>query len=122
MDIADLLVALGVKCRKLLTSGGIDGFLKVRAQAGPSSAGFLGDTIAGIDAFGAVAGLVLAVEVGKSGGEAVGDTMLVVECNGTLDGIVADGVPVRQIFGNDARTWLVFLSDVMLVAICLITS
>ena len=42
--------------------------------------------------------------------------MLVIKCNGTLDGSVADHVTVGEILSNDARARLILLGNVMLVA------
>ena len=42
--------------------------------------------------------------------------MLVIKGNGTLDGGVADYVAVGEVLSNDARAWLVFLRNVILVA------
>lgn len=38
--------------------------------------------------------------------------MLVVEGYGALDGGVGEGVTVGEVFGYDARAWLVFLGEV----------
>ena len=42
--------------------------------------------------------------------------MLVIKGNSTLDGGVADYVAMCEVLSNDARTWLVFLRNVILVA------
>ena len=41
--------------------------------------------------------------------------MLVIESDGALNGVVTDGIAVREILGDDARAGLVFLRDVMLI-------
>lgn len=122
MNIANLLVALGVESGQLLSGGSVDGLFEIRAQSRPSAASLLGDTIAGVDTLGAVGGLYLAVEALEGGREAIRDAMLVIEGNGALDGIVADGVAVSEILGDDASARLVLLRDVILVAGCIICS
>lgn len=39
--------------------------------------------------------------------------MLVVEGNGALDGVVADGVAVSEVFGDNPGAGLVFLGEVV---------
>lgn len=46
--------------------------------------------------------------------------MLVVERNGALNGVVADGVAVCEILGDDAGAGLVFLRDVILIMRCVV--
>lgn len=46
--------------------------------------------------------------------------MLVVEGYGALDGIVADGITMSEIFGDDASAGFVLLRDVILVAGCIV--
>lgn len=63
MNIPNLLITLRVKGRQLLSGGCVNRLLEIRAQAGPSTARFLGDAVGGIDALGAVGGFDLRVEV-----------------------------------------------------------
>ena len=116
MDVSNLLVALRVEACKLLTSRRSHRFLEVRVDAPPSCSRLISDAVALIKALGAISRLVFRVELSKGVGKAIRDTMLVVEGNRTLDGGVTDHVTVSEIFCNDARTRLVFLSNVMLVA------
>lgn len=70
VDIPYLPIALRVEGCKLLTRGRVDGFFKVRVDAAPAHGGLVGDAVIGIEALGAVAGFVLAVELGERVGEA----------------------------------------------------
>lgn len=114
MDIAHLLIGLNIKVAQLLARGGLQGLLEVRAQAAPAIGCLSGDLIVVIDALGALGGIVLLIEVGERGREAVRDTVLLVQRDRLHDGIVAHYVPVRQVLCDDARSGLVFLRDVLL--------
>lgn len=116
VDVPHLPIALRVKGRELLARRRVDGFFEVRIDAAPAHGGFVGDSVAGIEALGAVAGLVLAVELGERIGEARGDAVLVVERDRSLQGGIADDVAVREVFGDDARAGLIFLRDIVLIA------
>lgn len=115
VDIPYLPIALRVEGCKLLTRGRVDGFFKVRVDAAPAHGGLVGDAVIGIEALGAVAGFVLAVELGERVGEARGDAVLFVQRDRSLQGGVADDVAVREVFGYDARAGFVFLRDVVLI-------
>lgn len=56
------------------------------------------------------------VVLGKGVGEASRDAMLFVQSNGTFYGIVADGVSMCEVFGDNARTGLIFLSEIAVIA------
>ncbi len=71
MDITDLSIGLRIEGSNALSSRCTSRFLEVRAQALPTTIGFIGNPIVGIDALGFVADFVLAVEVLESGSEAV---------------------------------------------------
>lgn len=117
VDILHLLVTLSVKAGQLLSCRCIDCFLEIGAQTSPSAGGFLRDAVAGVDALGPVRSLVLLVECGQSIGEAIGDAMLIVESNSTLNGVIADGVAVSKVLGDDAGSWLVLLGNVILITV-----
>ena len=113
VHITNLLVALGVEGMETLTGGRAKGFLEVRIQATPTGLDLLRDTVVGIDILRLLGRLVLAVEVGQSVGEAIGDTVLAVESEGALDGLVTDHVTLSQILCHNARARLVLLRDVV---------
>ena len=46
-------------------------------------------------------------------------TMLLVQIDGTLSGLIGDNVAMSQILGNDARTWLLLLGDLIAIAFSL---
>lgn len=116
MDISNLLIALCVEACESLPGRRTHRFLEVRVDAPPSRSRLISDAVALVKTLGAISRLVFGVELCKSVGEAIGDTVLVVKGNGTLDRRVADHVAVGEVFGNDARARLVFLRNVMLVA------
>lgn len=115
MDVADLLVALDVEGANLLAGGRTDGLLEISVQALPSGLSLIGDAIVVVKTLGLVSRLVLLIEGGQGVGELRADTVLVVECDGLLNGVVADHVTVREVLGNDARAGLVFLRDLVVV-------
>ena len=102
MNVPYLLIALGVETGEFLTGRGAEGFLKVRVQAAPTLGCFVSDAVARIEALGAVGSFEFLVELRQYRGEAVRDAVLVVEGDGALDGFVADGVAVSEVFRNDA--------------------
>ena len=116
MDVSNLLVALRIEACEFLTSRRTHGFFKVGVDAPPSRSCLIGDAIARVNALGTISRLIFRIELCKGVGEAIGDTVLIIEGNSTLDGGVTNHVAVGEIFGNDARARLVFLRDVMLVA------
>ena len=115
MNVAHLLVALGVEVGQFLPSAGAHGLLIKRAKRLPTllaNGGHLVcDAVALVDALGLVGGMVLLVEGGDGVSEASGDTVLVVKGDGLLDRAVGEYVPVRQVLGDDAGSRLVFLSQ-----------
>ena len=115
MDIADLLVALGIESSQLLARRGAEGLFEVGRHAAPSRVGLFGDTVALIETLGFIGGLVLGVEGGERVGEAGRHAVLVVQRDRPRDGVVRDHVPVRQVLGHDPRAGLVFLRDVVWV-------
>jgi hypothetical protein len=56
--------------------------------------------------------LVLGIELLEGRGEASADTVLLVESKSAFNGLVADGVAVGKVLGNDARAGLVILGKV----------
>lgn len=116
MDVPHLFVTLCVEAYQFLTCRSAKGFLKVGIQASPRSISLVCDAVACIQALRTIRCLVLAVKMLKGVSEATGDAMLVVKGDGALDGIVADHVAVGQVFGNNARSWLIFLRDIVYIA------
>lgn len=112
VDVEDLLVSGLVEASQLLASRGADSLLEVGVQAAPASVGLVGDTILGVDGLCLLSCLVLAVESLQGVGEAAADTVLVIESNCSLDGLIADDVAVCEVLGDDTGTGLVLLFDV----------
>lgn len=117
MDIANLLVCLEVEISHFTTSRGIQGLLKVRMEAAPPAGSLVADLITLVQALCFLTGMVLFIETRKSVRESLGETAFLVECNGLLNGLVADGVALGKVLGEDAGTRLVFLLEVFCVLI-----
>jgi hypothetical protein len=66
-----------------------------------------------INGAGLVSSVVFLVQASNSGGEAGGHSMLLIEINGTLDGLVSKNVTVGKIFGDNAASWLLLLSELV---------
>lgn len=102
MDIADLLVALRVESRQLLACGCSHRLLEVARHATPSLCCFGCETVIGIQALSLVSSLVFLIKGHQRVGEAGADAVFVIELNGTLEGIVRDGVTMSEVLGDDA--------------------
>jgi len=113
VDIENLLVSLFVERPELLTSGSAHGLFKVRVQAAPSRVGLFGDAVLLVDSLRLLSSLESVVEVGQGSHEAVADSVLAVEGDGSFNGLVADGVAMCKILGDDTRTRLVLLLNVI---------
>lgn len=83
--------------------------LEVRVQANPSTLPFLRNSHLPVDTLDLLGGLILRVELLKSIGESVGETMLTVKGDGTFHSLVADGVALSEVLGKNAGAGLVFL-------------
>lgn len=94
VDVEHLLVSLLVERSELLTSRGTGGLLEVRVQTAPASGGGGGHTKLGIDGLSLLGCLVLAVELVESVHESVADSVLVIESDSALNGLVADDIAV----------------------------
>lgn len=116
MYVPHLLVTLCVEAYQLLARRSAKGLLEVGVQASPRSVSLVCDPVACIQALRTIRCLVLAVKLLKGVGEASGDPVLIVKRDGALDGIIADHVAVGQVLGNNARTRLVFLRDIVYIA------
>ena len=101
MNVSNLLVALCVETYEFLTSRCSHRFLKVRIDAPPSRSRLVGDTIALVKPLGAIARLVFRIELCEGVGEAIGDTMLIVKGDSTLNRGVANHVTVGEVLGNN---------------------
>lgn len=117
MDVLDLLAALGVEVDELLASWSSGGLFEVGSQASEEIVGLLGDTIGLINRLGLVGGMVLLIEVGEGGQEAVGNSVLGVEIDGLLDGLVTEYVAVGNVLSSDTGTGLLFLCDLIAVSL-----
>ncbi len=113
VNVTDLLIALSVEGCKFLTGRGTEGLLEIRAQLHPAGLDSLGDTVVGIHILGLLGGVIFAIKILESIGETLGDTVLLVQSEGTLDGLVTDRVAVRQILCNDAGAWLILLLKIV---------
>ena len=98
MDIENLLLTLLVEGEDLVASGCVRCLLEVRAQTSPCTLTLLGDGILLVDVLGLLGRLILLVELLKSGCEARGEPMLVVEGKCSLDCLVADSVAMGKVF------------------------
>merc|ERR1711977_274077 len=90
----------------LLASWSSGGLFEVGSQASEEIVGLLGDTIGLINRLGLVGGMVLLIEVGEGGQEAVGNSVLGVEIDGLLDGLVTEYVAVGNVLSSDTGTGL----------------
>lgn len=113
VDIKNLLAALVVEVSELLASRCAHGLLEVGAQARPGSNALVSNTVLLVDTLGLCGSLVLGIELLESGGEAGADTVLLVKSKSTLNGLIADGVAVGKVLGNNARARLVFLRKML---------
>lgn len=111
MHIHDLLLANGVELSHALTGWCFEGLFEVRGQAGPGTHGVVGDVVLLVEVGGGLGSFCLLVEGLESGCEAGRVAMLRVEVNSAGDGLVADGVAVGKVFGEDASAGLVFLRE-----------
>lgn len=102
---------------QLLAGRGVGGLLEVRVEAREEAACALRDTIRLIGGLRPVCGVVLLVEAGQSVEEAGGNTVLVVELDGTLNGGIANDVSVSKVLGDDSRPGLLLLRDLVGVTV-----
>jgi hypothetical protein len=112
VHVKDLLGTLVVERTHALASGSLGSLLEVRRQTPPALVGLLGDAVLLVDGLSLLGRVVLAIELLKGLGEAVGDTVLLVERNGLLDGLVREDVAMGEVFCEDAASGLVLLCDV----------
>ena len=117
VDLLNLSAALGVELGDLLAGGGVGGLLEVGAQAEPEAVGTLADAVALIGGLGSVGGVVLLVETLEGREEAVGDAVLGVEVESTLDGGIAYDVPVGEVLSQDTGAGLLLLGNLVGVAV-----
>lgn len=117
MDISHLFVTLSVESSKFLSRRGTDCLFEIGMYTGPATARFFRDPVTGIDALGAIGGFVFRVEILESASKAIGNTVLVVESYGTLDGGIADSIAVGKVFSKNSRPWLILLRNVIVIAL-----
>lgn len=102
MNVTNLLLALRVKGRQTLSCRSIEGFFEVRVDTSPALVGTGGNAVGLIDTARSVGCLVFAVKARESIGKAVGDSVLVVKCDGILNRLVTDHVAVCKVLGHNA--------------------
>lgn len=119
MNILDLSGRLSIEVDELLASRGICGLLVVGGQSSKEGVGSSSYAIGVVDRSGLVGGMVFRVDAVQSLDKAVGNSMLLIELDSTLDGLVANNVTVGKIFGNNAAAWLLFLGDLVTVTLSL---
>lgn len=122
VNIEDLLAALVVEVSELLAGGSAEGLLKVGVQARPGSDTLVSDTVLLVNALSLCGSLVLGIELLEGGGEASADTVLLVKGESALNSLVADGVAVGKVLGNNARAGLVLLRNVVFGGVLLVGS
>lgn len=111
VNVHDLLVTLLVERTDFVAGRRAYCLFEVAVQAVPAESGSVRDTVLLVDGLTLLGHLVLGVEVGESLGEAAADAVLLVEGNGSLDGFVANGVPVGEVLGYYTGSGLVVLAD-----------
>jgi len=102
MNIANLLISLGIETPQFLTRRMLKRLLKVRAQAPPARSGLVANLVVFIEALSALGSIELLVEVAEGRREPVRESVLLVQGDRLGDGIVADYVAVRELFGDDS--------------------
>jgi len=117
MDILDLARGLGVEVDELLSGWRASGLLVVGGKSREERVGLLSDTIGLVNGAGLVSGVVFVVKALNGRDKAGGDTMLLVEINGTLDGLVTKDVSMSKVFSDNAASWLLLLSDLVTVTL-----
>jgi hypothetical protein len=122
VDLLNLSAALSVELGDLLAGGGVGSLLEVRAQAEPEAVGTLADAVALIGGLGSVGGMVLLVETLEGREEAVGDAVLGIEVESTLDGGITYDVAVGEVLSQDTCAGLLLLSDLVGVAVSVLGS
>lgn len=117
MDIRDLAGGLGIEVNKLLAGRGLGCLLVIRSQSSKERVDTGSDAIGVIDGLGLVGCMILGVELGESLDEAAAYTMLLVEFDGTLNGLITDSVSVGKVFSNDTAAGLLLLGDLIAVSL-----
>lgn len=113
VNIGDLLLSFNVESTELLASGSFHGFLKVGVETTPCVPGLVGNLVLVVHRLGLVGHSIFRVEVLQGGCELVAITLLFVNVDGLLNNVIRDGVSVSEIFGDDSRSWLILLWDVI---------
>jgi hypothetical protein len=88
MDILDLAGSLSIEVGELLSGWCPGSLLIVGGKSREEGVGLLSDTVGLVNGASFVGGVVLVVKTLNGGDKAGGDTMLLVEVNGALNGIV----------------------------------
>jgi hypothetical protein len=114
MNVTNLLISLRIETSQFLTRRMLKRLLKVRTQTPPTRGGLVANLVLCIEALSALGSIELLIEVSKGGGEPARKAVLLVQGDRLGNGVVADYVAVREVFGDDARAGLVFLGNVVL--------
>lgn len=93
------------------------GLFVVGSQPREERVGPLGDTIRLVNRAGLIGGVVFLIQVLDSRDKASGNTVLLVEINSTLDGLVSKDVAVGKILSDNAASWLLLLGDLITVTL-----
>ena len=114
VDVSDLSVALNVEFSDLLTSRSTEGFLEVRGEATPSTCGLVAHSVLGVHGPGRVGSLIFRIEAVQGARKSLTDTVLLIQRNGLLDDLIGHDIAMGKVFGNNSRSWLVFLVKVII--------
>jgi len=115
VDIHHLLGALIIECTQLLPRRRTRSLLKVRRKTTPTLLCLGGDLILLIHLLRLRAHRILLVELVERLHEFAADAMLLIESNAALDDLVAYDVAGSEVLGEDARTWLIILRDLVVI-------
>ncbi len=66
-----------------------------------------------INRAGLVGGMVFFIETLNGRDEAGGNSVFLIEIDGTLNGLVSEHVTVGKVFSNDAASWLLLLGNLI---------
>ena len=104
-----------------MSSWGTSGLFVVGSQSREKRVGLLGDTIGLINGAGFVGSVVFIIQALYSRDEAGGDTMLLVEIDGTLDCLVSKDITMGEVLGDDTASWLLLLGDLITVTLSVLS-
>ena len=100
-----------------MSSWGTGGLFVVGSQSREERVGLLGDTIRLVNRAGLVGGAVFLIQALDSRDKTSGNTVLLVEIDSTLDGLVSKDVAVSKVLSDNTASWLLLLSDLITVTL-----